>query len=64
MLSKYWIYTDSLLTLLIGLYIIKESISLGKEATDSLLDSSAGEEIESQIKNIAQKQNIEISKIN
>ncbi len=62
-LTKYWIYADSLLALLIGLYIIKESFSLGKEATDSLLDVSAGEEIDSQIKGIIQEQNIELSEI-
>ncbi|MBU1136027.1 MAG: cation diffusion facilitator family transporter [Nanoarchaeota archaeon] len=60
-LTKYWIYADSLLAFLIGLYIIKESFSLGKEATDSLLDVSAGEEIELQIKKIAKQNNIEIS---
>jgi len=49
-LTKYWIYTDSVLALLIGLYIIKESFSLGKEAVDSLLDVSADEEIENKIK--------------
>ncbi|OYT34756.1 MAG: hypothetical protein B6U87_01565 [Candidatus Aenigmarchaeota archaeon ex4484_52] len=62
-LSKYWIYVDSLIALLIGIYIIKESISLGKQATDSLLDVSAGEEIESKIKNIAKEQNIKISEL-
>jgi len=45
-LTKYWIYTDSILAVLVGLYIIKESFSLGKEAVDSLLDVSAGPEIE------------------
>ena len=57
----YWIYVDSLLALLIGLYIIKESFSLGKEATDSLLDVSAGEEIEEEIRKIAKKEGIEIA---
>jgi len=56
-----FIYADSLLAFLIGLYIIKESFSLGKEATDSLLDVSAGEEIEKKIKEIIKKENIEIS---
>jgi len=59
-LTRYWIYADSLLALLIGLYIIKESFSLGKKAVDSLLDVSAGEEIEEKIKTIAKIQNIEI----
>jgi len=60
-LIKYWIYADSLLALLIGFYIIKTSFSLGKEAMDSLLDVSAGDEIEEKIKSIAQVQNIEMS---
>lgn len=58
-LTKYLIYTDSLLAFLIGLYIIKESFSLGKESVDSLLDVSAGEEVEKKIKTIAERQNIE-----
>jgi len=62
-LTKYWIYTDSLLAFLIGAYIIKKSFSLGKEAVDSLLDVSAGPEIEEKIKTIAKMQNIEISSL-
>jgi cation diffusion facilitator family transporter len=59
-LSKYWIYADSLLAFFIGLYIIKESFILGKEAVDSLLDVSAGEEIENRMKNVAKIQQVEI----
>ena len=62
-LTKHWIYTDSILAFLIGLYIIKESFSLGKEAADSLLDVSAGSEIEEKIKGIAKRQNIEIDSL-
>jgi cation diffusion facilitator family transporter len=62
-LTKYWIYADSILAFLIGLYIIKESFSLGKEAADSLLDVSAGSEIEEKIEKIAKSQNIEISSL-
>jgi len=61
-LVPYWQYADSFLALLIGLYILKESFSLGKEATDSLLDVSAGEEIENKIKEIT-GESIEISEI-
>ena len=61
--TKYWIYSDSVLALLIGLYIIKESFSLGKEAVDSLLDVSAGEEIEKEISSIAKAQNVEINSL-
>ena len=56
-----FIYADSILALLIGIYILKESFSLGREATDSLLDVSAGEEIEKKIKGIAEENDIEIS---
>ncbi len=59
--TKYWIYFDSLLALLIGLYIIKESFLLGKEAVDCLLDVSADEEIEEKIELIAKTDNIEVS---
>ena len=62
-LTKYWIYADSLLALLIGIYIIKESFSLGREAVDSLLDVSAGEEIEEKIKSIVEEKKIEISSL-
>jgi len=60
-LSRYWIYVDSIMAFLIGVYIIKESFKLGKEATDSLLDVSAGNEIDEKIRNIAKENNIEIS---
>jgi len=62
-LAKYWIYADSSMAFLIGVYIIKKSFSLGKEAVDSLLDVSAGEGIEEKIKSIVRAQNIGISSL-
>jgi len=62
-LTKYWIFTDSVLAFLIGLYIIKGSFSLRKEAIDSLLDVSAPKEIEEKIKEIARDQNIAIENL-
>jgi len=62
-LTDYWVYIDSVLALLIGFYIIKSSLSIGKEAVDSLLDVSAGKEIEEKIRTIAKGQNIEISSL-
>jgi len=62
-LTKYWVYADSLLAILIGVYIIKKSFSLGKEAIDSLLDVSAGKDIEEKIKAITKVQNVEISSL-
>ncbi len=59
--SKYWIYSDSTVAIIIGLYIIKESLSLGKEATNSLLDVSAGKEIEDKIKEIIINNKIKLS---
>jgi len=62
-LTKYWVYADSVLAFLIGLYIIKESFSLSKEAVDSLLDSSAGPEIEEKIKSIAKEEKIKVDSL-
>ncbi len=62
-LTKYWIYADALLALLIGLYVIKGAFSIGKDAVGSLLDVSADPEIENQIKEIAKQQNIEINSL-
>jgi len=62
-LTDYWVYVDSILALFVGLYIIKESFSLGKEAADSLLDVSAGPEIEQVIKEVVDKQNVELKNL-
>ncbi len=62
-LNKFWVFTDSILAFLVGLYIIKESFSIGKEAVDSLLDVSAPPEIENKIKEIAKNQGVEISNL-
>jgi len=62
-LNKYWVYTDSLFALCIGIYIILESFKLGKEAADSLLDVSAGPEIEKKIKNIALAESVKIDSL-
>lgn len=59
-LTPYWIYADSLLAILMGIYIVKEAFLVGKDAAGSLLDVSAGEEIENTIKEIAKTENIEI----
>lgn len=61
--TQYWIYIDSILALLVGLYIIKESFSLGREAVDSLLDVSAGAAVEEKIRNIVKEQNIAINSL-
>jgi len=59
-LIKIYPRADSIIALLVGLYIFKEALKLGKETTDSLLGISAGEEIENKIKEIAKKQKIEV----
>jgi cation diffusion facilitator family transporter len=63
LIMPYWIYVDAILALLIGIYIIKESLELGKEATDSLLDVSAGNEIEDKIQKIITKNKINLSEL-
>ena len=61
--ARYWDYADATFAFLIGLFIIKESFTLGKVAIDSLLDVSAGEEIENQIKDIVKSENIDLSSV-
>lgn len=58
-----WVYADSVVAILVGLYILKEAIELGKEATDNLLDVSAGEDKESRIKEIADSMNLELTEL-
>lgn len=62
-LTKYWVYADALLATMMGFYIIKESISIGKDATGSLLDVSADEESEQKIKDVLKKESIEYSSL-
>ncbi len=62
-LTPFSPYFDPLLTFLVGAYILKKSFDLGKEAAGSLMDVSAGEEIELKIKDIARDRKIEISDI-
>ena len=62
-LTRYWIYADSVLAFLIGLYVIKESFTLGRFAIDSLLDVSAGPVIEEKIKSIVKEQGIEMNSL-
>ena len=62
-LTRYWIMADAFLAMLMGIYIIKEAFSIGGEAIGSLLDVSAGEEIEAKIKSVAKSQNIEIDSL-
>ncbi len=59
-LTRFYSEIDSILALIVGLYILKESVSLGRETTDSLLGKSAGEEIENKIKEIVKEEKIEL----
>ena len=61
-LVKYWIHFDSIIALLIGLYITKEAFELGKKATDSLLGASSPK-TEEKIKDIIKKEKIELTNL-
>jgi len=58
-----WTHMDSLLALVIGGYVLFESLSLGKQTTDSLLDVTAGEVIENKIKEIAKSEGVKLSSL-
>lgn len=59
-ITPYWAYADSLLAILMGAYIMKEAFLVGKDAVGSLLDVSAGKNIENTIKAITKDENIKI----
>jgi divalent metal cation (Fe/Co/Zn/Cd) transporter len=60
-LTNYYPLADQIIAGVVGLYIIKESFHLGREATDSLLDISADEEDENRIKKIIEKKNVQLT---
>ena len=60
-LMKYSSRIDSVLALFVGIYILKESLELGKNTTDILLGASAGKEIEDKIKKISNKLDIQLT---
>ncbi|MCK4521303.1 MAG: cation diffusion facilitator family transporter [Nanoarchaeota archaeon] len=62
-LTRYWLHLDSVIALLIGLYVLYGSVSLGKKTTDSLLDVSAGDDVENKIKNVVKKENIKLESL-
>jgi len=59
-ISGYWIYTDSVVAILIGAYIMWGSLKLGRRTTDILLNMSAGEEFEERIKETIKEYKIEL----
>lgn len=61
-LIKYFIYADAIVAVLIGLYILKQTFTIGKQITDSLLDVS-NKELEEKIRKIFSAHEIEISGI-
>jgi cation diffusion facilitator family transporter len=63
LLSGYWVYLDNVIAMLIGVYIFWGSLKLGKETTDSLLDVSAGDEVENRIRDIAKKEGVDLSSL-
>jgi len=61
-LIKFYPLADSILAILVALYIFYEAIELSRESIDSLVDKS-NPEIEKQIKDILKKENIEAEEI-
>ncbi len=61
-LVKYWAHFDSIIALLIGLYITKEAFELGKETTDALLGASSPK-TEEKIKQIIKKEKIKLTNL-
>ncbi len=60
-LTRWFVHADAVMAILIGLYILRESFILGRKATDSLIDASAGEVIDSRIRGIVEARQIPLS---
>jgi cation diffusion facilitator family transporter len=60
---KYFSFLDEILALLVGIYILRESLSLGKETTDILIGTQADEKIENKIKEVIKKNKINLSEL-
>ena len=61
--TPFWQPADSVVAILVGLYILKESIELGKETTTNLLDVSADAQSEQAVKDIVRKEGFEIGNL-
>lgn len=62
-ITKYYVHADAIFAFIIGLYILKESFALGRRATDLLLDTSAGDEIEEMIRSNIKEDKIDVKEI-
>jgi cation diffusion facilitator family transporter len=60
---RYYVHVDSIIALLVGVYILKEAFKLGKETTDSLLGTNAGEETENKIEEISKQNKTKITNL-
>ncbi len=58
--SGYWIYADSVAAILIGIYVLWESVKLGRKTIDSLINISAGDEIEGKITKVIKSSGIQL----
>lgn len=58
-LTRYYIFADAVVAIMVGLYIVWESFKIGREITDSLLDVS-NKDVEERIRKICQAHKIEI----
>ena len=60
---QYWHYMDALLAIIIGIYLLKESINLAKEINSSLIGKSADDQQEEKIRTIIKQQNIDLANL-
>jgi cation diffusion facilitator family transporter len=61
-LAKYFWQADGIITILVGLYILKESYNIGREAADNLM-GIRDEKVEDEIKAVCLEKNLEMSSL-
>ncbi|RLG14721.1 MAG: hypothetical protein DRN66_01265 [Candidatus Nanohalarchaeota archaeon] len=62
-ITQYWVHMDALLALLIGIYLLKQSVDLVGQTNSALVGESADEETEKKIKDVLKNQNIDLEEL-
>ena len=61
--SQVWIYLDPLVALVVGVWVLFQSVLLGNEAFHNLIDASAGEDKENLIRKLLKRRKLELVNI-
>ncbi|MBT3304330.1 cation transporter [Candidatus Woesearchaeota archaeon] len=61
--SRFWIYLDPLIALIVGVWVLFQAFLLGREAFHNLIDASAGDDKEELIRDVLKRRKLEVVNI-